>query len=184
MKRSFRLFALLLALVILIPCAAAEDAAPATEETAFVFRNSVTWDTPAEAIAQAEGVEETAFSKFQSDTLTGYTLQGVLVEAMPAVLSYYYQSEQLVAVWCMFKPIPAFGFDAWLAYYTGEYGEPTEFDTETVAALFNAVTPGALDEDEVLQLAGWLLSDGTRVYLHDIDGNLSLSCFNAPELLR
>ena len=177
--RPLLLLAAALLMLLSFGVAAAEETAA---DPAFAYRG-ITWATPAEVLAAAEGVEDVALFQMQGETYTGYLLQGVLEFNTPAVLSYYYKQEKLVAIWCSFMPMPAFDFAARLLQYTGIYGEPTEFDTLLPTALANAVIPGILDEDEILQIAGWELTDGTLVYLMNIDGNPEFICFNTETLL-
>lgn len=183
MNQNHKLFHVLLLLTMVVLVA---SAATATEDapTAFVFRNGVTWDTAVEGLAQAEGLQGVSgFFKAEAEHFTVYALEGVLVEQVPAELCYYMKEEQLVAACYFFTRIPAFDFDAWNACFTAEYGDPTETDPAIVAALFNAVTPGALDVEEIDAMAGWVLADGTRVYMLDLEGDLMFFCFNTPALL-
>ena len=95
MKSTNRLFVVMLALIMVLTCALAEEDASGE---AFTFRNSSTRDTPADGIAEAAGVEQSALFTMQGETVTGYMLQGAFVFSTPAVLSYYCKLDQLALV--------------------------------------------------------------------------------------
>ena len=80
--------------------------------------------------------------------------------------------------------MPAFDFAALLLQYTEEYGEPTDFDTLMPTAFSNAVIPGILDEEEIAEIAGRELADGTFLYLMIIDDNPECTCFHTKALIR
>ena len=180
MKPRNRAISLILALMLVCGAAFAETA----EETAFRFRNGVTWDTPAGMIAIAEGVtEESKIFTMPGEGFIAYVLQGRDFMDHAVTVAYYYKQGRLVAAGYFFAPDPAATFDTCLALFTPVYGEPAEADGKTAAALFNAVSPGALAEEEIAQIAAWLLSDGTRVYLLNLDGEMCFFCFNEPVLI-
>lgn len=158
MKGNRRLLALGIALSLLLLCAAAGESVPAAQ---FVYVNGITWDTSPEDLFKA--VEAGESERFEHDGVSMYVIEYPPVFEERVRLSCTYFGEQLAIIGAYYVGETDADYAARLAALTGKYGEPTEYDPDVLDKMFRLII-NKISEREP-RVDGWLLEDGTRVYL-------------------
>lgn len=170
-------FSLMLALLLLLGCAAAS--AEGAAATAFSFRNGITWASTAEEILALEGATgEDDYQVSQDGDFTAYILKDGENDVITQ-LAYAYLKDQLIVVAVYYESQPVELYDTKLAELTAQYGEPAETDATHANELFAAANMGSLDEG-LSKISGWTLSDGTAIYLMIMYDEVYLFSFNEP----
>ena len=186
MKQQPRWIALVLVLALLTACATAsamESAAAA--DTVFAFRNGITWDTTYEQMLGSEGVTEDSDSVYvdQFDDFTACYISGLELAGEEAELAYYFHGDQLLFTGYFFESDALELYFALYKSVSAQYGDATEYDPGVAFSLIDAIDAGAVEEDEITTVAGWLFRDGTRLYLLQMHGDTYILYFNEDRIL-
>ena len=178
MKRKGIVFgAILLALLFMFVTGAA--AAQGT----FSFRNGVTWDATVEAVLAAEGVLENGeYYSYDAGTYQTYTVDAETSDSSWQI-GYAFRGDALCFAAIYYEDAPTVSFLSRRLELSLLYGAPAETDAQHAVALFNAIDEGSLEEEDVSQIAGWTLSDGTAVFLMEMYEEIYLFYFNEPRIL-
>lgn len=186
MKRSACLFlgTLVAVLSLAASCAAAEEAMPAAPGKAFVFDNGVTWDASAEDMLKAEKVYESGKYRLTvSGGVSIYSIDHSPTYERHVWLSCTFFGGELAIIGAYFVGETAADYAAHLDRLTERYGEPTESDVDRLNAMFKPVFQNRNISTRKPAFDGWLLPDGTRVYLL-LDAHLYEYYMNEAVILR
>lgn len=163
--RLRKLFCLVLILPLFCGTAAAD--------TAFSFRNGVTWDTTPQQMLAAEGLSESGVNKHDGNGYTYYYLRGQDVY-------YVFRGERLVQAYTVQS---GSAYDAALERLKALYGAAADVSADTVTALLNILVPSSVMPSTLGSLAAWRLSDGTLAALFIIDGACCTAYFHEQRIL-
>lgn len=156
-----------LALLLLFACAVAD--------TAFSFRNGITWDTAPSQMLAAEGLRE-GDESFNQQDYNGLTFFFLKTEG----IYYVFRGEQPI----MAYSLPSQDvFLAELERLTALYGAPADVTADTVAVLLNRVIPDSAESCDISDLAAWRLSDGTLAAMFAIGVGNFLVYFHEQRIL-
>ena len=167
--------ALGLILTLLFSCAAAD--------TAFSFRNGVTWASTVADMMAAEGLRDGG-GNYNRHTQNGYTFFYLWNRGGKTEDVYYvFRGDQPVTAYFLLSG----GSDAYAAErerQTALYGSPADVSADTVAALLNAANPGSVRPDDFSRLTAWRLADGTVAALFTIGGDSYMAYFHEQRILN
>lgn len=150
------------------------------EETGFVFRNGVTWESTPEEVRQSESAEgnenefdgwiklayyETSASKFTAD------------------LFYCFQDGEMYCCGYNFGDLPEGDREYLTKALSSKYGETETSDPEALRTLMCLMEP---HEEELLDVQNWRLDDGTYIAMGCIGDrkNFFLLYFAEEKLLE
>lgn len=134
----------------------------------------IDWETSISQMREIEGVAED--DKPDTYSVGDFTQYGFQHEAdegvLPRYIYYIFKLERLVMYGCSFDSymLPD-GTDleeiygAQLERLKGKYGEPSIVGKQRLIRLMDVLDEGSLHEDDIEQIAGWELGDGTELYL-------------------
>ena len=149
----------------------------------FSFHNGVTWDMSPEQMFAAEGVDaDDVYAETYNGT-TVYALEGIMVGFEAVEVIYYYDGDQMTIAGYYYLLAGSNGYADREAEARETFGEPTETDIDTLVDLFNSAMRGVMSGEYIDAFSGWMLADGTSVYLIDLEGDICLVYFNQPVLL-
>ena len=165
MKHVRRLLGLTLAIALLYSCAAAD--------TAFSFRNGITWDTTADGMIAVEGVSA---GEYNREEYNGYTFFYLKAENV-----YYVFRENLPVL--AYAAVPGGAYDAELERQTARYGAPADIAADTVSLLLNRLIPNSPAPGDFSALAAWRLADGTLAALFTVGSESYMAYFHEQRIL-
>ena len=148
---------------------------PTVSTGTFAIRNGVTWDTTVDEMLAAEGaLSEDDYELSDAGDYTGYVFNP---DDEGTSIAYAFDEDQLMMVAEYYRSAPVEDYDVRLGELTTLYGAPSETDATHAKELFNAFEFGSLDEG-LTAISGWVLSDGTAVYLMIMYDEVYLFYFN------
>lgn len=145
----------------------------AAADTAFSFRNGITWSTAPAQMLFAEGLGESGVNQHSDRGYSYYYLKGQDVY-------YVFRGEQLVQAYAV---LPGGAYAGELERLSAQYGPPAEGSADRVAALWNTLVPGGLSPEMLGALSTWKLSDGTLAALFAADGKTCAAYFHEQRIL-
>lgn len=180
-NHSRRWIALAFLLPLAFAIAAESEAADAVP--AFVSRNGITWDTTVGQMLEAEGFgEESEVDTASAGTITSYWFTDAQTGGENEDISYYFIKDRLAITCTRYMADSAYGFEARKDQIALQYGEPTETDTDKACEMINFIAGDYFHPDNMVEYCGWLLADGTRAYLFNLQGGICLFHFNEARM--
>jgi hypothetical protein len=147
---------------LLLPALAAAD-------TAFSFRNGITWDTTVSQMMAAEGITE-GDGTYNTGAYNGFTNYYLKAHNV----YYVFRGDQLATAYALASD----PYAATAAGLTALYGAPADVSADTVATLLNQLSPNSSFSD----LTAWSLSDGTLAALLTVGGEAYVVYFNVQRI--
>lgn len=155
-----------LVLLLLLPAAMAD--------TAFSFRNGVTWDTTIAEMMAAEGLQEGdgTYNRREDNGFIFFYLKSKQVY-------YVFRGDRLVNA---YSPMAGGTYAAQLEQQTARYGAPADISADTVSNLLNLMRPNSTAPDDFSDLTTWRLDDGTLAALFTINGESYMAYFHQQRI--
>ena len=156
----------------------------ASAEGTFSFRNGITWDTTLEELKAAEELtDETTYEEMIYEG-SGYLFitDGEGEDAVSIGYMFYENEIAMIMEQFMAEDLSA-AFAAGKAALTAEYGEQTMSDPTEATAILSLIDEELMEEANLADFAGWMLDDGTQIYLINADGDVGALYINAEHFM-
>jgi hypothetical protein len=149
----------------------------------FEFRDGITWATTVEEMLAIEGTDYGPEKSVMPGTgHTAYVFSGAPLDGETVDFAYYYIGDQLVIAAYHYPNDDPEDFAARRDRVSARYGEPAETDIAEVAELFGLITGETDITEQIDAFASWSLADGTQIILSDMQGDITMYCFNGPAM--
>ena len=163
---------------------AATGSTTAAKNSAFLLRESITWDTTPEQMKQILDDENITYTK--QDDYDEYIKQSVTVSNYTGKMGLLYFGDQLMVVGYVFSmdDLTQDDYQYLQNAMCARYGEPTVFEVKRLLKAIYAVTDDVVTtQSDIEHFCGWMLPDGTLIAMLVMDGeNASILYLNEPKI--